>query len=77
MSVLKGPVLLDNRAYFHQRIEDELSAAELASDPGIAQIHREMAQRYRDLMSDGDNRTATSLELLAGGAVGEPGTQPA
>ena len=49
--------------YYRQRADEELAMADRAGDPGIAQIHREMARRYRDL-ADGDPSRA---------AIGEPG----
>ena len=38
--------------YYRQRAGEELAAAKQAHDSSIAQIHREMAQRYRALAKD-------------------------
>jgi hypothetical protein len=37
-----------NRNYYRQRADEELAAAERASDPVVSNIHQEMARRYRD-----------------------------
>jgi hypothetical protein len=39
--------------YYRARIAQELAAAEFAADPSISQIHREMARRYHERLSDG------------------------
>lgn len=39
--------------YYQSRLEAELEAADRADDPSIAQIHRDMADRYHELL-DGD-----------------------
>lgn len=36
--------------YYRRRIEEELAAAERAEDPDIAQLHRDMAEQYRQHM---------------------------
>ena len=36
--------------YYRRRIEEELAAAEQASDPAVSQIHHEFAQRYREML---------------------------
>jgi hypothetical protein len=41
----------DNRDYYRRRMEEELAAAERSGDPAISGIHREMAARYRDMLS--------------------------
>lgn len=62
---------IKNLNYYRQRADEELAAAERAADPSIAQIHRDMAERYRDLMDGG-----TAFAPL-GGPVAEPGPLPA
>jgi hypothetical protein len=68
-----------NLDYYRQRAGEELAAAERAADPAIAQIHREMAGRYRDKMNrepdrlSADARSARSI----GGEFTEPGLFPA
>lgn len=54
-----------NLDYYRQRADEELATADQTNDPGIAQIHREMARRYHDLvggksgrMNGGGNRSA-------------------
>ena len=37
---------LNDRAYFTDRAETERKAAEAATDPAVAKIHREMAANY-------------------------------
>jgi hypothetical protein len=59
-----------NLNYYRHRADEELAAAERAVEPSIAQIHCEMAQRYRALANDG-----VSLAQPAGGPVAE--CQPA
>ena len=58
-----------NLNYYRCRAEEEFAAAAIAGDPSIAQIHREMAQRYRALLPDDVNAAEDS-----GGAIAEPGT---
>ena len=58
-----------NLDYYRQRADEEQAAAERAVDPAIAQIHRDMAQRYRDMLS-GDAGAAESM----GGAFAGNGT---
>ena len=36
--------------YYRQRIDEELVAAQAADNEVISLIHRDMAQRYRDLL---------------------------
>jgi hypothetical protein len=42
----------DQGQFYQRRLEAELSAAESASDPSVAQIHRDLAERYRRLLGD-------------------------
>ena len=42
----------ESDAYYRRRAEDERNAADQATDKAISLIHREMAQRYRDLLGD-------------------------
>ena len=42
----------DNQSYYLRRIEEEMAAAVGAENASIAQIHRDMARRYRDLVDD-------------------------
>ena len=49
--------MTDNDDYYRRRIEEELAAAETASDAAISQIHLEMAKRYlEELDTDPDAR---------------------
>ena len=41
----------NNDDYYRRRMEEELAAAERSSDPAISGIHREMAGRYRDMIT--------------------------
>jgi hypothetical protein len=41
-----------NDNYYLRRIEEELGAAERASDPAVAMIHRELAERYRAILQN-------------------------
>ena len=58
-----------NFDYYRQRADEEAVAAERAVDPSIAQIHCDMAQRYRDLLN-GDAHPAEPM----GGDIAGPGT---
>ena len=42
----------DSNNYYRRRIEEELGAAECATDQATAEIHLDMARRYRDLLED-------------------------
>ena len=42
----------DNDNYYRRRIEEELAAANVADSQTSAQIHRDMARRYRDMLHD-------------------------
>lgn len=66
-------VATDN--YYRRRIEEELAAAERSIDPSISQIHREMAQRYRDMLASETNRANgdATMAYAKGGAIAEPG----
>ena len=44
----------ENLDYYRRRAEEELAAAERASDTAIAQIHNEMARRYRAQLGGGE-----------------------
>ena len=66
----------NNLDYYRRRAEEEQAAAEQAGHPSIAQVHRDMARLYRDLLdseagrgSEGDNMVESM-----GGSVAEPGT---
>jgi hypothetical protein len=37
--------------YYVRRAEAERSLADKATDPSVAQLHREMAQRYDDIVA--------------------------
>ena len=58
-----------NLEYYRHRAEEELAAAATTREPGIAQIHREMAQRYRVLLPDDVSAAEDS-----GGPNAGPGT---
>lgn len=38
-----------DKEYFHSRVIDALARAEAATDRDVAQIHRELAERYQRL----------------------------
>ena len=42
--------MTDNDLYYRKRIEEELAAANCAAHVSISNIHREMAERYRDML---------------------------
>ena len=42
--------MTDNDSYYRQRIEEELAAANSASDAAISKLHNDMAQLYRELL---------------------------
>ncbi|MFL6739888.1 MAG: hypothetical protein ACJ8FC_10610 [Sphingomicrobium sp.] len=44
--------MTDGNAYYRQRADEELAAAESAGDPAISQIHLELARRYLDLSGE-------------------------
>ena len=46
----------DDRSYYLRRAEEEEIAAELASEPHVAMIHRALAARYHQL-----SRTAAEM----------------
>jgi len=56
--------------YYRGRIEEEMAAAEASADPSISQIHREMAQRYRDRLNGQSERLSDDAGMAwpAGGA---------
>ena len=75
-----GGVAMTNQniEYYRRRAEEELAAAEQASDTAIAQIHNEMARRYR-VLSGGDellNGNSGRAQPL-GGTFAEPEPVPA
>ena len=65
----------DNLDYYRKRAEEELAAAEQASDTAIAQIHNELARRYRAQLSGGDELVNghSGRAQPMGGAFAEPG----
>jgi len=65
----------NNVNYYRQRADEEMAAAERCSDSSIAQIHREMAQRYRALINPETDRTAVDAAATrpVGGSFAEPG----
>ena len=63
----------DSDNYYRRRVEEEYGAAERAEDPAIAQIHREMARRYREKLSKESGAVHGHLARPAGGLVAEPG----
>ena len=62
---------MSNDEYYRLRLEEELKAAESAPDASIAQIHREMAERYRELVNGN-----VAMAPVGAGIV-EPGPLPA
>ena len=61
-------MITHNLEYYRYRAEEELAAAAIAGDPSIAQIHREMAQRYRGLLTKNVSAAEDS-----GGPIAGPG----
>lgn len=61
--------------YYRLRAEEELSAAEQAGDPSIAQIHRDMARRYREILSSETGRVDEDVIMAGerGGPIAIPG----
>jgi len=53
----------NDAAYFRNRAESERALAESAADPVVASIHRELADRYDRLLTEGERPT---LRLVAG-----------
>jgi hypothetical protein len=66
----------DNDIYYRRRLEDELAAAERANSPDTANIHLDMANRYRALLSRQavPMEADTAMAQPVGGRVAEPGT---
>lgn len=64
----------ENLDYYRRRAEEELAAAEQASDAAIAQIHNELARRYHAQLSNGDELVNghTGRAKSMGGAFAEP-----
>lgn len=48
--------MMGNFEYFSRRMQQEQAAATSASDPQARRVHLEMAQRYAELVTSGDNR---------------------
>ena len=42
----------DHVEYYQHRLETELAAADRAKDASVQQIHRALADRYRQLLSE-------------------------
>lgn len=63
--------------YYQLRANEELDAAQRASDPAIAYIHRELARRYLDKLSESD-RMDGGMEMgkIAGAADAGTGSIP-
>ena len=59
----------ESDSYFRKRVDDELAAAERSADPSISEIHREMAQRYRDRLNGQSERLSDDAGMAwpAGG----------
>jgi hypothetical protein len=53
--------------YYRQRMAEEMAAAELAGDPSISQIHRELARLYNGMI---DTRLQLTGDRPGGGPVG-------
>lgn len=60
--------MADNESYYRNRIEEELAAAERADDPSVANIHRDLARRYRDLIETRVQLVPTYQEAGASGS---------
>lgn len=43
---------MSDQSYYRRRAEEEQDAADRAADPGVSQVHREMARRYRQALHD-------------------------
>jgi hypothetical protein len=65
----------DGNNYYRKRIEEELAAADRAGDSSIALIHREMAERYRELLKEQSEELADAKGVMqpAGGQLAELG----
>jgi hypothetical protein len=63
------PVLPNDITYYRQRADEEQAAAQQAGDPAIAQIHYDMARRYRDMLCE----DASAADPM-GGAIAGAGT---
>ena len=70
-----GVITILNMEYYGQRADEELAAAERAVDPSVPQIHREMAQRYLDMLSShaGPVNMDSIMAEALGGAIDEQG----
>ena len=51
--------------YYARRAEVERALEEKATDPAVARLHREMAQRYDDIIAGNDD---TSLNIAGSAA---------
>lgn len=51
----------DHDHYFRQRMESELEAAQRADDASVAEIHRALAERYRQMIEDGGDQVAQPI----------------
>ena len=60
-----------DRSYLVKRASEELAAAERATSPSAAKIHRELAQRYSAMSEEQDPRAGTDALFCA------PSTYPA
>jgi hypothetical protein len=60
-------------SYYRRRADAEQAASEQAVDPNIAQIHREMAQRYSALLNAESDLMSSRARMAqpADGAFGE------
>lgn len=74
-----GVMASQNFDYYRLRADEELAAAKHAADPSIAQIHREMERRYREMLSPDTDAAYGDLSLAKpmGGAIVESGPIPA
>ena len=50
----------DHGQYYRRRMEAELAAAEKADDASAANIHRSLADRYRELIGESEGEAAQS-----------------
>jgi hypothetical protein len=63
----------DESVFYRRRIEEESAAASSAVDPDIAQIHRQIAQQYRERMNGDSERNddAAVSPQSSGGSVAD------
>lgn len=59
-----------SRSYHQARAEDEMKLAEQASEPAIAEVHRELAAMHRRMMMEVVEEPAQPVDACSGAASG-------